>query len=87
MHDLTGKSAYDDIFRKTHAPLYFYFWFQTHMDIRQIILQRCMSFTEKIVVGLFSVKVMHSGKVMSHCTWVLQKIPLKSFKAPILSPL
>ena len=27
-------------------------------------IQRCMSFTEKIVVGQISGKVMHSGKVM-----------------------
>ena len=27
-------------------------------------IQRCMSFTEKIVVGKISVKVMHFGKVM-----------------------
>ena len=27
-------------------------------------IQRCMSFTEKIVVGKISVKVMHSGKAM-----------------------
>ena len=28
------------------------------------VVQRCMSFTEKIVVGQISGKVMHSGKVM-----------------------
>ena len=28
------------------------------------VLQRCMGFTEKIVVGKFFGKVMHSGKVM-----------------------
>ena len=32
-----------------------------------MIIQRCMSFTEKIVVGIFFVKVMHSGKVMTDC--------------------
>ena len=26
MHDLTGKFAYDDFFRKTHAPLYLYMY-------------------------------------------------------------
>ena len=36
-----------------------------------------MSFTEKIVVGQISGKVMHSGKVMYNCTWALRKIPLK----------
>ena len=30
----------------------------------EIEIQSCMSFTEKIVVGLISGKVMHSGKVM-----------------------
>ena len=43
-------------------------------------IQRCMSFTEKIVVGKFSGKVMHSGKVMPDCKWVLRKFPLKSCK-------
>ena len=33
-----------------------------------MLLQRCMGFAEKIVVGRISVKVMHSGKVMSDCT-------------------
>ena len=37
-----------------------------------------MSFTEKIVVGKFSGKVMHSGKVMLDCTLFLRKLPLKS---------
>ena len=40
-----------------------------------LFVQRCMSFTEKIVVGKFSVKVMHSGKVMLDCTWFLRKFP------------
>ena len=31
-------------------------------------IQSCMIFTEKIVVGKISVKVMHSGKVMPDCT-------------------
>ena len=35
-----------------------------------------MGFTEKIVVGKFSVKVMLSGKVIPDCTWVLRKVPL-----------
>ena len=29
-----------------------------------LLVQRCMSFTEKIVVGQISCKVMYSGKVM-----------------------
>ena len=31
---------------------------------RERVIQRCMSFTEKIVVGQISGKVMHSGKVV-----------------------
>ena len=40
-----------------------------------------MSFTEKIVVGKNSVKVMHSGKAMPDYTRALRKIPLKSCQA------
>ena len=35
---------------------------------KKSLIQRCMSFTEKIVVGIFSGKVMHSGKAMLDCT-------------------
>ena len=36
-------------------------------------IQRCKSFTEKIVVAKFSGKVMHSGIVMLDCTLILWK--------------
>ena len=40
----------------------------TETETKRKTIQRCMSFTEKIVVGKFSGKVMHSGKVMLDCT-------------------
>ena len=43
-------------------------WFWAESRLSTITIQRCMGFTEKIVVGKISVKVMHSGKVMSDCT-------------------
>ena len=47
-------------------------------------IQRCMIFTENIVVGENSGKVMYSGKdmqsskVMGNWAWCLRKFPLKS---------